>query len=167
MPDGLDIVGLTAKGCVVSFSLATGQMDENMCFPNVNFYGSSVAVAPPDGATIVVAHLAESRVFIINSTAEVLIIGGPYTSPWSNPSTCWHFPDETYRDGFGTNARFNKPSDLTVTPDGLMIILADRCNSGIWLISIEKGRGELIVTDPAELQRPHLDGRSKIYCVLA
>jgi DNA-binding beta-propeller fold protein YncE len=145
MPDGLSVVALTNTGCIVSILLATRVARQLICLPGSNFYGSAVAAIPPDGSSFVVGHQVESRVYIINASLHMRIIGATYTLPWEHPHTCWTFPGLTDSDGSATEARFNKLTDLTVTPDGSTVLVADRCNAAIRRIDVKTGQVDTVV----------------------
>jgi hypothetical protein len=147
MPDGQSAVALKDAGCVVSILLATRVARKLICLPGTNFYGGSVAAIPPDGSSFVIGHQAESRVYIINASLDIRIVGATYTNPWPNEQTCRPFPGGTYVDGSATEARFYKLTDLAVTPDGATVLVADRCNAAIRRIDVQTGEvGTLVRT---------------------
>jgi hypothetical protein len=145
MPDGLSVVALTNTGCIVSILLATSVARGLICLPGSDFYGSAVAAIPPDGSSFVVGHQMESLVYIINASLHMRIIGATYALPSQEARICRASPGLTDSDGSATEARFNKPTDLTVTADGSTVFVADRCNAAIRRIDVKTGQVDTVV----------------------
>jgi hypothetical protein len=91
---------------------------------NTRFYRPIGVAISPDGTFALVSnHYGHVINKIILTTAEVSILTGAANSPGS-------------ANGFGTNAQFNRPYGLAISPGGDFSFVADHWNNQIRLIHI-------------------------------
>jgi DNA-binding beta-propeller fold protein YncE len=91
---------------------------------NSRFNGPIGVAISPDGTFALVSNLYGHVINkIILTTAEVSILAGAANSPGS-------------ANGFGTNAQFNYPHGLAISPGGDFSVVADQSNHRIRLIHI-------------------------------
>jgi hypothetical protein len=127
--DSTDLVVYTDAGCR-SLNLSNLLVSSITCpnDPEINGVSLSQLHYVPNSTIALVANPTENRIRMINtSTGAVSTLAGYWGGKFDMGS---------YKEGVGTHALFKYPTDVAVTQDGALAIVADKGNNCIRTINL-------------------------------